>query len=386
MQKGVEKQEQFLYRALARAVLLATGVFLFIWFINEALLAILFVAVAFIFALALNPPIVWLEKRGIGRGWGTLLVIMALLGVVTGVGFAVAPRLVEQVSTLAADVPNYAELLNRRALRWLENYPAAQQFIQNIFSSDREIIQRFSPFAQSILARVGGYTLSAIGLVIFGLLLLTTVIYTLAQPKPLLQSYIHIFPANLRDKAERAYIKSADAVAGWLWSNVIVGAIEAALAAIVLSLLGVPGALVWAALTFFAELVPQLGPYLMMAPPVVVALAVDPLTALWVALFYIAMMQIVGNVIAPYVRSSQMKLHPVSLLFSVLAMGSVFGILGALIATPMTGIFKAFYDEFFAESRPDDPQREKRVARMLERQDLSRKNAPRTSITDTETT
>ncbi len=78
--------------------------------------------------------------------------------------------------------------------------------------------------------------------------------------------------------------------------------------------------------------------------------------ALWVALFYLIMMQIMGNAVAPIVRSSQMKLHPASLLFSVLAMGLAFGALGALIATPIAGVFKAFYDEFFASKRaqPDE--------------------------------
>jgi len=135
----------------------------------------------------------------------------------------------------------------------------------------------------------------------------------------------------------------------------------------VLSLLGVPGALVWAALTFVAALVPLLGPYLMTIPPVLVALAVNPVLALWTAIFYIVLLQLMGNFVAPLVRSSQMKLHPVSLLFSVLAMGSVFGLLGALIATPVAGIVKAFYEEFSLARQPPDEELDQRVENMLKR-------------------
>ena len=367
MSEQLQRRGDGLYRALSRAILLAAGVFLFLWFINEALLAILFTGVAFTLALALNPPVVWLEKHGIGRVWGTLLVIIACALVVAGLGALVVPRLVEQVAVLAGNVPDYADRVNRRTLRWLEHYPQAQRFVQELNLSDRELVRRVAPLTQSLLARVGGYTLSLVGAVVFALLLLSTVIYTLVQPQPLLRSYIHVFPPRLRDQAERAYTRGADAVSAWLWSNVIVGAVEAVSAGIALHYLGVPGALVWAALTFFAEIVPQISAYLMMVPPVLVALAVDPMMALWVAVFYLVMMQLAGNILSPVVRSSKMKLHPVSLLFSVLAMGSVFGILGALIATPMAGIFKAFYDEFFALPRAQDPQADERVARMLER-------------------
>lgn len=366
MHQSRKPRSDTLYHSLLRAILFAGGVVLFLWFLQQALLAILFITVAFILALALNPPVAWLEKQGLGRVWATLLVMLILLGITIGIGALVVPLLIEQTASLVTDVPAYADRLNHRALRWLEHYPQAQQAVNRAFSSDRELMQHITPLAQNLLARVGGYASSVVGVVVFALFLLTTVVYALAQPRALLHSYIHVFPPNLRDQAERAFTKSADAVAGWLWSNVIIGALEAVLAGIGLWLLGVPGAPVWAALTFFSELVPQFGAYLMMGPPVLVALAINPLTALWVALFYFVMMTLVSNILAPVVRSSQMKLHPVSLLFSIVAMSSVFGILGALIATPVTGIFKAYYDEFFASRRPEDPDGNTRVNRMLQ--------------------
>lgn len=372
MQYESSPHSEAIYRALARAILLATGIFLLFWFLYQALLAILFALVAFILALALNPPVSWLEKRGLNRIWATLVVILAALVVVAGLGMLVVPRLLEQLTTLAANAPTYTQQLNERALRWLHGYPDLQSAVDRFLNNDRALLSRAAPILQGLLTRVGGYTLSLLGVILFTFLLLTTVIYTLVQPRPLLQSYIHVFPPHLRDKAERAYHKSSLAVAGWLWSNAIVGAAEAVLATIALSLLGVPGALVWGALTFFAELVPQVSAYLMMIPPVLVALAVDPITALWVALFYLVMMQLAGNVLSPLVRATTMKLHPVSLLFSVLAMASVFGVLGAIIATPVAGIFKAYYDEFFAANRPEDKESDTRITRMLQGKEPSK--------------
>lgn len=141
-------------------------------------------------------------------------------------------------------------------------------------------------------------------------------------------------------------------VVGWMWSNVIVGAIEAVVVALVLQLLHVPGVLVWALLAFFAELVPKIGLYLMAMPPVLITLADSPSKALVVLAFYVVMNEIMGDLVTPRIRASTMRIHPVSTLVVMLAMGAGFGLLGALVATPVAAFIKAFWTEFVLARRP----------------------------------
>ena len=110
--------------------------------------------------------------------------------------------------------------------------------------------------------------------------------------------------------------------------------------------MGIPGVWVWAGLTVFAELIPKLGFYLMAIPPTLMALSIHPITAVWVLVFYIAFDEISGDFLLPKIRASAMNLHPVSTLFVMLAMASAFGVLGALIATPLTAFIKAYYETF----------------------------------------
>ncbi len=105
-------------------------------------------------------------------------------------------------------------------------------------------------------------------------------------------------------------MRASQMVVGWIWSNIVVGALEAVLVAIVLSLLHIPGALIWAALAFFAELVPKVGPYVMSIPPILVALAADPWDALWVTLFYVVMNEIMGDFVTPYVCGETSRRAP----------------------------------------------------------------------------
>ncbi len=358
---GAAEQEGTIFRALARALGLASALVVALWFLNAILGVLLIFAFIAILAIALNPAVTWLEERRVPRAAGTLL-ILAGIAVGTGLlGWLIVPRLVQQLADLAAALPGYATALTDRIASALADYPAAQRRLH----LDADAVGRLLPTLSGFLTRVGRYTLSAIGALVLGVVLLSAVAYLLIDPRPLLRGMLQLFPLGRREAAARAFARGSRAVGGWLRANVIEGALEAVAAAIALSLLDVPGALVWAGLTFFAELVPKLGPYLMAIPPILVALAVDPLDALWVALFYLALNTIVANVIDPPLRGAQMRLHPVVLLFATLAFAAAFGLPGALIATPLMSFIAAFYAEFFLARRPADPDLDARVERML---------------------
>lgn len=134
---------------------------------------------------------------------------------------------------------------------------------------------------------------------------------------------------------------------GWTKASLIIGTIEFVLVFAVLTLLDVPGALVWAALAFFVEFIPRIGNYLMAIPPVLISLTMGPLTAVYVALFYFAMGEVMGTFVAPRIGGAAMAIHPLLLLFFALAFAIGFGLLGALVATPAAACFAAFYGEFY---------------------------------------
>ena len=154
-----------LSRALIRAVLLATGAVVALWFLHQILFAILFIVVAVILTLALNPPVVWLEKRKIPRVGATLLVFAALLGVVGGLGALVVPRIAPQISGLIAQIPEYGDQLRERANTILEPYPELQKQLPlrrdgSIRSDSAEQLQ---PLLETLATRVGNLSLSVLG-------------------------------------------------------------------------------------------------------------------------------------------------------------------------------------------------------------------------------
>jgi predicted PurR-regulated permease PerM len=101
----------------------------------------------------------------------------------------------------------------------------------------------------------------------------------------------------------------------------------------------------WVALT---EVLPYLGPWLGAIPPTVYALVVHPISALWVVLLFLAIHQIEGHIVVPNVMGGALRLHPLLVIFGLLAGIEINGIQGALVALPLLAAGRATW-EFFSE-------------------------------------
>jgi predicted PurR-regulated permease PerM len=96
------------------------------------------------------------------------------------------------------------------------------------------------------------------------------------------------------------------------------------------------------------ELIPYVGPWLGAAPPVLYALVQHPLSALWVALLFLGIQQLEGHVIVPKVMGRSLRLHPLLVIFGLLAGGEIYGFPGVLVALPLLAAARAAW-EFFSE-------------------------------------
>jgi predicted PurR-regulated permease PerM len=92
------------------------------------------------------------------------------------------------------------------------------------------------------------------------------------------------------------------------------------------------------------ELVPFIGPFLGALPPVLVALFQDPITAVWVALLFLALQQIEGHIVAPQIFSHTLRINPLLVIFALLVGGEVYGIVGALVELPLAAIARETFD------------------------------------------
>jgi len=343
------------YKTLSRLIYLAAGLFVAIWFIHEIIDVILLIFFAIVITIVLNAPVTWLQQRKMSRPVASLLVFFGVLALFALVGWMVIPKMVTQVKLLVASLPQYLANLNTRIANWLGNYGGDNGNTSSTFITDQ-----LPPFFN----RLGQYSLGIIRNLLMIILFFCLVIYMLINPKPLLEMYLSFFSPAHKEKATTAFSNASVMTIGWMWSNILAGALRATIVWFFLYFMGIPGVWVWAGVTFFAELIPKLGFYIMSVPPILIAFSISPTTALWVAIFYIALDEIIGDFVIPRIRSTTMKIHPVFILVMLLAMTAAFGILGAFIATPLTAFIKAYYEAFYHKKQQPE-ETDKNIDRML---------------------
>ena len=320
----------------------AAFVILGLWFAYEIISILFLFFLGIVLTLILNAPTMWLVTKKVPRTFAAIIVFFVMLLFLFFMGWLIIPRMLEEGSTLLSNIPNYISDLRHQLSSMLSDYPSLQQKLLG-----KEAIKDNLPEANSIIKSLGRFSFSPIGGAFMIIVFFSIVIYMLIDPAPLIETYLMLFPEEKRQKAAQALAKASVMLNGWIWSNLLAGTMEAIATYFFLTYMEVPGVWVWTGLALFAELVPKLGLYIMAVPPVLITLSISPMTALWVLIFYLILNEIMGDLVIPRIRASTMNLHPVSTLFSMLALASAFGLIGALIATPLTAFVKAYYETFY---------------------------------------
>jgi putative permease len=332
-----------LYRTLTRVIVFATVMVALLWLLFKTAGVLLLLVFALVLALVINAPVSSLEKRGIKRGWACAIVFGIMLIVMVVLTWLIVPVISSQLTQFINNLPSYANNLSKNVASWFSKYPTINKDIEKQGIS----ISEWIPSVPKALMSLGNYSVSIFSFILLLIFFFSIVVYTVTNPRPLLQIYFSMFSASKQQKATDALVRSSTMLVGWFKANLIGGTIRAVCVTLFLSWMNVPAAMVWGVLTFFSELVPKLGFYIMAIPTLLMALSVSPYTALWVLIFLIVLDEIMGDVILPKLRSKTMNIHPVSTFFVLLLMASAFGLIGILLATPLTAIIKAYYESFF---------------------------------------
>jgi predicted PurR-regulated permease PerM len=339
------------------------------WVIAGAVRHVIFVfLVALLIALLLNPLVRGLGRAWIPRGLAVAIVYLSFAAVVALAILALATVVVQQTRHASHRVDNYFTVESGRPARtgaeqdlarfqgWLDTHhlrrirveKQGQKFLTSIGTKDVE------KYTTKALNWAEGAGLAVVGLLFSALLVVVISIYMLLDMDRLAARVDRRFPpapgtTPLIQRMEQAL---ASYVKGQLMLSVIIGVSSG----VGLWILGLTGLMphggkyaaafgAWAGIT---ELIPYLGPWLGAAPPVVYALVQHPLSALWVALLFLGIQQLEGHVVVPKVMGHSLRLHPLLVIFGLLAGGEIYGFPGILVALPLLAAARAVW-EFFSE-------------------------------------
>ena len=135
-------------------------------------------------------------------------------------------------------------------------------------------------------------------------------------------------------------IEMDNSLGSFIRGQLLISAIVGILIAVGLSIMGVDFALIIGLIAGIFNIVPYFGPIIGAVPAVVFALLKSPLTAVYVVLLFAVVNQVESSIISPNILGEHVGLHPVTVIFSIISGGYLFGILGVILAVPVTSIVK----------------------------------------------
>jgi predicted PurR-regulated permease PerM len=298
-------------------------------------------------ALTIAPtltPLTGVLRRARLRKPAAALALIAALVVVGGLIALVTRSVLAQYEELKDAVSQAVDEITTR----LEGEPFNLSFdrTQDFESTLGDSWQELSSYlASGVQTGVGFLT---------GLVLAVALLYFILRDGVDLWNWVlRRFAPETRPVLDRAGRRSWDMLAGFIRGTAIIAAIDATLIGIGLWLLGVPVAFALAVLVFLGAFIPFVGAFFSGLVAVLVAFADEGWEIALVALALVVAVQFIeGNFLQPIIQSRTVDLHPAVILLAVAAGASLFGILGAYLAVPVTAVVFAAVASIHAEMPP----------------------------------
>jgi predicted PurR-regulated permease PerM len=324
-----------------------------LWALARAAGAVLLVfLVAGVLALILNPVVHFLQRRlRFPRGLAVFCVYIGLLVAFVGVGFLLANPIADQAKTIQRDLPTLVDDANAQLADlqgWLDDKSIDIQVKRQGETAIETLSDQLSRSSGDIASTATGLLTSAVTAG-FGLVLVFVVsIYMLLYGPRIGILVRRYMPPGDGTPEDDFPSRIQAAVFGYVRGQLLFSLAMGAGCGIGLYLLGLTGvfpagktyALAFAVFFGLMELIPYVGPILGALPPLLVALFTDPLDIVWVGIFFIALQQIEGHVVAPQIFGHTLRINPLLVIFALLTGAEIYGILGALLSLPIAAVLR----------------------------------------------
>ncbi len=327
---------------------------------------IVMLVIAWLVSFALEPVVqTVLTSTKLARHLAVALVYLSLLIVLSLAIILIVPVVALQASQIGLSLPSYVEAADR----WLREVDAGLPR-QGIVSSVIGNLD-YSEISRSVQAIGPALVNNAVGLatgvasVLFNLILvLMFSYYFMLDGARLMGGLLAIVPKDRRDELNYLIFSLHRAFGGYLRGQIIQAAIYGVGTAAVMIAAELNYTAVAAIFAAVVMMIPFIGPFIALLPPLAISLFVHPDRAWWVLVLLLALQQVVLNVVAPRVMGRSVGVHPVIVLLALLVGAKLAGIWGALFAVPVAGTVVAMIS-FYRMSVEERKERSSRVVEGL---------------------
>lgn len=308
--------------------------------------------VAAVIALILNPAVAFLQQRArLPRGLSVLAVYLAFFLTIAGIGFVLANPISNQVQSFTKEVPHLVDEANVSLAKFqhtLNNSGFHVKFIKQGKTALQTIQDKLTKSSSSIATSAGGLLTEAAGAIFDLILIFVLSVYMLLYAPRIGALTRRVMPKGSGSPDDDYPRLTQRAVSRYVGGQLLFSFIMGTTAGLALYLYGVLGifpagetyAVAFGAFLGVMELIPYIGPFLGALPPILIALATEPITAVWVALLFLALQQIEGHIVAPQIFSHTLRINPLLVIFALLMGGQLYGFVGAIVALPILSVLR----------------------------------------------
>lgn len=286
-----------------------------------------------------------LEKRKVPR-WGSILAILTSLAVVIWIFIAIiGPPVAQQVNNLVDNGPKIAKELTKlkdTALDQKDDLPPT--VVESIDSAAESL--------QSIAVGFGKWIvqfLQSFFQAIFLLVLVPFFFIFMLKDHEKFAPFIYNFFTGERKEWVKKTLEDMDTVLrSYIQGQFLISAILAVMIFVGYKILGLEYTLLLAIFALFMNLIPFIGPWIAVAPAIVIAYIQDPKLIIGVAIVTLIAQQTDSNLITPNVMGKTLDIHPLTVITIILAAGNIAGFLGIIVAIPTYAVGKAIVKNIYA--------------------------------------
>lgn len=338
---------------IALLVVLTAGLLYLAYLVRAALVPF---AVAFVFAFVLEPPVRFLEARRLPRLAAIAVVYLVAGGLLAALLFWLIPVLIEQLTVLADTLPGLAAEVQRFLLHLQSRYteaglpPQVRQVLDGaIGRAESELLA----FIQAVLSSLFGAFSALVTLLLAPFL----GFYILRDRDSIRRWVMDALPVSARGDTARVFSEMNRVFTGFVRGQLLVSTVVGISVGIAMHLLGLPFSAILGVVAGITNIIPYFGPVIGGIPAVGLALAKSPLLALETAAALFGVQQLDNLLITPRIVGNRVGLHPLAVIFSLLAGAELFGVVGMLLAVPAVAMAKVFLKHLFHRLITDWPPR-----------------------------
>lgn len=282
------------------------------------------------------------KKTGISEKYTLWIVVLTIVIFIAGINYLVGAALIDQAGELASQLETSVITLKGQ----LENTAVGKNILSHLPQRD----ELFQGDKKQIISKAFSFFSSAFGIIGNFAIFIALTLFIASEPQMYVKGIVSLFPSSQKQKADDVLDTLSNTLFRWLTGRLIDMAILGIFTGLGLWILGIPLALTLGTLTFILCFIPNLGPFLALIPQLLIAFTLGMDKVIYVAILFAVTQGLESFILTPFIQKKAVKIPPVLLLVAQLLIASMTGILGLLLATPITATLMLLVKKLYVDS------------------------------------